>query len=127
MAGIAFLGAAIATICSTFVEAEVEAVKKVESAGKKQILSLFRDMPSKLSTFRQASETKQKELLTKAENLKERRHNLATRSPFVRCLFAVSKMLPSLSIILGGGCFLGYINGGWTVLESLYYSIITGA
>ena len=127
VAGISLLGAALATICSTFVEAEVEAVKKVEDAGKKQILSLFRDMPGKLAKFRHASQEEREKLLSKVEKRKQKRLQLAMRAwSNIQCLAAVGKALPSLSIIFGGGLVLGYLNGGWNVLESLYYSVITG-
>ena len=127
VAGIALLGAAVTTICSTFVEAEVEAVRKVEDAGKKQILSLFRDMPIKVARFREASPEEQKKLLSKGEQRKVRRLKLAKKAWLsIHYLSQIGKMLPSLSIIFGGGLVLGYLNGGWTVLESLYYSVITG-
>jgi hypothetical protein len=126
VAGVAFLGTAIATICSMFVEAEVEAVKKVEDAGKKQILSLFKDMPANLSKFRRSSPNLQQELLDKAEARKKRRIKIVQTLHNAHWLSVVAQSLPSLSIILVGGAIVGYLNGGWTVLESIYYSIITG-
>ena len=128
LAGIAFLGAAVATICSTFVKAEVEAVKKVETAGKRRVLNLFRDMPKTVDKFRKSSEGKQKELLNKANKHKKETPKWASNvmSKF-SCLNFLKSFIPSLAIIHVGGAIMGYLNGGWTFLESMYYAIITAS
>ena len=115
-AGIAFLGAAVATICSSFVQAEVEAVKKVETAGKRRVLKLFRGMPKKIEKEKQQSKIRQESKKEKKEAPK-----WASQLNFLK------SCIPSLAIIHVGGAIMGYLNGGWTFLESMYYAIITAS
>jgi len=125
LAGIAFLGAAVATICSTLVSAEVEAAKTVERASKRRILSLFRDMPKTLGKLRksESSDEVKQELQQKEEKKKRKRDKWIAKSrPW---LSVVKSSLPSLFIIIGGGAIMGYLNGTWSLLDSLYYSAIT--
>ena len=130
IAGITFLGAAVATICSSVVQAEVEAAKKVERVSKRRILNIFGGMPDKLKYFKKSSSKSQKELLEKVEKQKQRKAKLASygaeRAVKVMNTKLLKSYLPSLSVILGGGAIMGKLNHGWSLIDSIYYSIITG-
>ena len=123
--GIAFLGAAVATICSSFVQAEVEAVKKAENAGKRRVLKLFKGMPRKLDKFRKSSEKDRSKIIHKAKKEKKGAPSWASRA--LSKLNCLKSLLPSLAIIHVGGAIMGYLNGDWTFLESMYYATITAS
>jgi hypothetical protein len=124
LAGVAFLGAAVATICSTFVQAEVDAVRKVETLSKRRLLNLFGGMPEKVKKFRSSSQNEQKRALEKTEKREKRRFEMAARA--INGFAGLVEYLPSMTIIFAGGSILGYLNGGWSFVQSIYYSVITG-
>ena len=121
--GIAFLGAAVATICTSFVQAEVEAVKKAETAGKRRVLKLFKGMPKEIDNIRK--EKNQSKIQQKVK--KEQKEAVKWASHVLSKLNFLKSFIPSLAIIHVGGAIMGYINGGWTFLESMYYAIITAS
>ncbi|CAB9521226.1 Two pore potassium channel [Seminavis robusta] len=117
MAGIAFLGAAVATICSTIVHLDVESTKKyMETEGKRRILNLFQNNSENV-----------KEKTTTGENQRDNKlHPMIVKVS--SWLGAVRGSLPSLSIIFLGGAIMRFLDGGWhSIVETMYYSIITAS
>lgn len=118
--GIAFLGAAVATIGTSFVHAQVEATKKARHESQQRLLKLFEGMPKALANFRLRSQRPEPVVQVK---LRERR----VRNWLRRIRKICFRAFPSLSIIMLGGMLVGYVNGGWTVGESLYFSLVTAS
>lgn len=139
MGGIAFLGAAVATIGARVVEAEIHAAQTAQKASRRRIMEIFDGMPNVLFHFRKQSDDEQhNDLLKKAkvargeqkENFaKDPRHRVKPLSLSLGRIVSgvVVKSLPSLSLMMVGGLVMQKLNGGhWKMVDSLYYSVITG-
>jgi len=124
LGGIAFLGTAIATIGSSVLEAEVNAVKKAKRQSKQRVMRLFEGMtPKKLGKGRQMRERMlKKQALRRRINFSKQ---LNDRSKFISEVLV--RVLPALSIVVVGGVIMSYLNGSsWSLADSLYYGIVTG-
>lgn len=125
LGGIAFLGAALATVGGSFVQAEIDTAEKAREKSRKRLMQMFEGMPKTVSRFRSQSHKEQKELLKKGQQKFTRR--------FVRSqnIFRIAKKtflgaLPSLTVILGGGAIMRELNGGGPWVDALYFSLMTG-
>jgi hypothetical protein len=125
LGGIAFLGSAIATVCSSVVEAESSFAKAAKKQSKKRLMQIFEGMPHSLEPFRRKSKQHQtnhfKDAKEKVMNSLHVPHWLADAKD------AVMNALPSLLIIIGGGAAMHKLNGGTgTWIDAIYFSLVTG-
>lgn len=122
LGGVAFLGIAIATIGSSLLEVELEAVEEAKKLSRMRLVEAFEGMPKVLSRFRKGKkavdEPSDKEKLIKTEP-----------TPFQywrkALLRAIPKFIPSFMLMVAGGSIIGHIEG-WSWWNAVYYSFITG-
>jgi potassium channel subfamily K len=138
LGGIAFLGTAVATIGSSLLQAEVDAIAKAREKSKVRLMKVFENMPKKLNHFRTQSRETQKRVLKDAGKSRKKRRRfyeglifgsveeLEGRNRMQSILNMVIRVVPSLSIIFGGGAAMKVLNKGWSWTESIYYSLVTG-
>jgi potassium channel subfamily K, other eukaryote len=126
--GIGFLGSAIATIGSSVVHAEVEAVTTAQRESQKRLMQMFEGMPKVLDIFRGRPHEEQKEsLLASREQGTRRSVEVSPPWPIV-VGNSILRALPPCSIVFGGGAIMRHLNGDrWTWPESFYYALVTGA
>lgn len=124
--GIAFLGTAVATLGHSVVEAEVEAMRKARGQSRRRVMKIFEGMPNIL--HKHGREHKER---TISKNLLNK-YKLKVRLPVKETTLStactiVKSLLPTLSIVLGGAGVVRYLNGGgWSLLDSIYYALVTG-
>jgi hypothetical protein len=63
LGGIAFLGAAVATVDSGLVQAEMDAAEKARRLSHQRLMHIFEGMPQVVGRFRKQSNGEQKELV----------------------------------------------------------------
>lgn len=114
--GIAFLGTAVATISSRLVEAEVEAIEKARQTTKKRIMQVFEGLPKVVPRLKTKDAPKTKQ-----------RPTFSTEVRRISVRNQVFRLVRTFGIILGGGTIVGYLNGGWGLADSLYYSLVTAS
>lgn len=139
LGGIAFLGTAVATIGSSLLQAEVDAIAKAREKSKVRLMKVFENMPKKLNHFRTQSRETQKRVLKDAGKSRKKRRRfyeglifgsveeLEGRNRMQSILNMVIRVVPSLSIIFGGGAAMKVLNKGWSWTESIYYSLVTAS
>lgn len=124
LAGVAFLGIAIATIGTSLVEAEMEAAKKMSS---KRFMHVFDNMPQVVKKFRATAPEENDADTKKKIKLVVPTEQQAPESYWLKSLRKnMLKFVPSFSLLLIGGTIMGHIEG-WSWPNSIYYSIITAA
>jgi Ion channel len=152
MVGIAFLGAAVASVGAKVVQAEVTAAQTATQVSRRRLLHLF-DVDGKDGHFwhkfrkqqqhrrRMKDRSNSKALLEQqAEQVEEdfrekvqrdqrdgAQQHEATLGAIARRL--AIKSLSSLSIIFASGLIMGYLNKAakpWSIQQSLYFSLVTG-
>lgn len=126
LGGIAFLGAAVATVGSSLIHAEVEAAKRARKASRRRLMRLFEGMPHALDTFRNKPHEEQTQVLKKGQNMFEKRVQGRPSKVLNVVKASILRVLPSLTVILGGGAIMRYLNGGGPWVDALYYALITG-
>mmetsp|Transcript_18265 Transcript_18265/g.30309 ORF Transcript_18265/g.30309 Transcript_18265/m.30309 type:complete len:319 (+) Transcript_18265:130-1086(+) len=124
LVGVAFLGAAIATVSSSLLESEMQALKDAKASSRKRFQQVFDDMPDALKTFRLVPDNEQKAHFEQAQQTKTTTPAAMAddSSPAVW-----RSVLPSLVLIFAGGALVHRLNGGsgpWW--DAIYYSVITG-
>lgn len=125
LGGIAFLGAAIATLSAGFVEAESSIAKAAKTQSKKRLMRVFENMPHVLEPFRRKSK-KDQAIHFKEAKAKVMR-SLHVPHWLTEIKDSIIKALPSLFIILGGGAVIYMLNGGTgTWIDAIYFSLVTG-
>jgi hypothetical protein len=133
LGGIAFLGAAIATIGSTVVNAEREAVAVAKKKSRDKLLRLFCDMPHVLGKFRQKSTAQQLKVVRHAEAKTPDQDCPKTAASGPKKWYQTVRRLllpaiPSLSLILTGGLVMRFLEGNtWSLIETLYFSLVTAS
>lgn len=141
MGGIAFLGAAVATVGARVVEAQIFAAETAQRESRKRLMRIFEDMPKVLGRFRkQSSDNQKKDLLEQAKTARQEQDESFSKvfryriKPLSSSSFdwilrsVVVRSLPSLSLMLVGGLIMRKLNGGhWSLVDSIFYSVITGA
>ena len=125
LAGIALLGAAVATIGSRLVQAEVDAAKLAQRESRKRLLQVYEKMPKLVTKMRRASNKEQKNMI------KEAKKQLASiplphLPSFVKTIWkTIGWIMQSLLVVALCGVFIGRLEG-WSYFNSIYYSMITG-
>lgn len=140
MGGIAFLGAAVAAIGGHISEAESNLVQSAGKQSRRRIMRLFEGMPTIVSAFRDQSQEKQRqELLDRAKQARAEFKEKIQEDPLFRVSplessparlvrRVITKISSYLLLLLAGGLIMNRLNGNtWSVSESLYYSLATGA
>lgn len=130
LCGIAFLGAAIATIGGRVIQAEVEAVQEARQRSKKRLAKLFEGMPTVLTRHRHKNRVEQRKAIQKAQT-RMRRVLLDYKAGrwFKAALHVIQRVIPSFSIIFGGSALVHHLNGHpqWFSLDSIYLGLITAS
>jgi hypothetical protein len=129
LVGVAFLGAAIATVSSRIVESQVQALHVAKSKSRKRFQQVFDDMPDVLKTFRLAPDHEQEAHFTQAAQQPKTptATDVASTNDDNAPTAAWRSAIPSLVLIFAGGALVHRLNGGsgpWW--DALYYSVITG-
>lgn len=137
LGGIAFLGAALATIGGRVVQAEREAWQSARRASRDALWRLFdgRDVRAALSDFRhQADARKQWETLQLARVRHKRERDALTKKnrPVVtrwdRAKRMLVTLLPPVSLIAIGGLITNLLEGRpWSFLQSFYFALMTAS
>jgi potassium channel subfamily K len=129
LGGIAFLGAALASIGANLVQAEVNAVNAAKRAGRTRVMKVFDRIPGIL---RKNNTTHLSEIsnitavvpfnatLTRTGDAVP----LAQRTVLASVRSVLWKLIPSFALLLTGGVVMGKLEG-WGWVDSIYYAIIT--
>jgi hypothetical protein len=130
--GIVLLGSAVATLGSNLVQAQVEAVSGTASVSKKRLLGLFDGMPAVLGRYRTRPRgpvtNSYLESLAPAPGDLLRTDDYPPEIQTVKLSDQLQRTLPALATVLVGGFITNWLNGGsWSSLDSIYYSLVTGA
>jgi hypothetical protein len=128
LGGIAFLGAALASIGAGLVQAETNAVNAAKQAGRKRVMALFEGMPRALKKTKGQAVTNVTAVIKFDANATKTGDAIApsTRGKTLMATVrsVIWKLIPSLTLLLAGGVAIGRLEG-WGWLDSMYYSIIT--
>jgi hypothetical protein len=125
LCGIALLGAAVASIGSRLVQAEIDAVKAAQRQSRKRMYQVYDHMPNILKKMRRASKKEKAKVMIEAKKTL-RAINLPQFSSGLRIfLKTIQYVLQSLAVVGFGGLVVGYFEG-WHWIDSLYFSLITG-
>ncbi|GAX19369.1 potassium channel subfamily K, other eukaryote [Fistulifera solaris] len=130
LCGIAFLGAAIATIGGRVIQAEVEAVQEARQRSKKRLAKIFEGMPAVLKRHRHKNHIEQRQAVQKAQTRMRRTLEEYKAGRWVTTIAQlVRRVLPSLFIIFGGSALVHHLNGHsrWFSLDSIYLGLITAS
>jgi hypothetical protein len=133
LGGIAVLGAALASIGARFVEAELHAIKAAQTLSRKRAIKFFDRLPKivgrngkkKQHTSTNSTVTAVvpfNATATKATGELVVPPRRKTISATVRSV--VLNLIPSLTLLVIGGIAMGRLEG-WSVMDSIYYSVIT--
>ena len=119
LAGVVILGAAISSIGTRLINAEVEAIQVAERASRRSLLNVFDALP-RLLTNNSTQPIKFKNEPEKMEIEKQ------VSVPIWRQLLmkATKTVVPAFSVLFMGGLLMGRLEG-WQWPDSLYYSLIT--
>ena len=136
LGGIAFLSSFLATVGSSLLQAEQEALEKAERKSRQQIKSIFHDMNESLFHFKKKPKNEREEHLknkrsSRSNNKKQKDNKDAALSKLSRWSMVsqvFQRSLPSLFVILTGGWIMNILNGKtWSVLETIYFSMVTAS
>ena len=127
LGGIAWLGAAVATVGSKFVQAEMKMIQKSRQGSRKRLERLFEGMPRVLQRHRGKDRKDRLEALRIARENVEKELEVKLQWPsVVKNTFL--RVLPSLAIIFGGGYIMQRLNGNtWAISDVAYFSLITAS
>ena len=128
--GIALLGAAVATIGSRLVKAEIDAARIAREQGRKRLIQVYDQLPHVKKKTPKRNPTKQEEKESKAKEA-ARLHLPNIRFPkippgVITILNAIRTIIQSLFVVAIGGLVIGKLEG-WSISNSLYYSLITAS
>jgi potassium channel subfamily K len=126
LVGIALLGAAVATIGSRLVQAEIEAAKLARRQSQKSLLQVYDRMPKLVTSLRRASKKEHKKVVAEAKQ-----HlsllQLPHVPPAIATVWKATRwILQSMFVVAFGDLVIGRFEGSWSWQNSLYYSLITG-
>jgi hypothetical protein len=129
LVGVAFLGAAIATVSSRIVESQVQALQVAKASSRRRFQQVFDDMPNVLKTFKLAPDHEQEaHFVQAAQQPKTPTASTGVSTTDDNAPTADWRSaIPSLVLIFAGGALIHRLNGGsgpWW--DALYYSVITG-
>jgi len=132
LGGIAFLAAALATIGSNLVEAELKAVKAAQKLGRSRVMRMFENMPQLLSKRTKKSIRSSSSTVTTVVPFNAT--SILTGEPLLPRPKAktgwdvardvAGKLMRPFAFLVVGGVGLGRLEG-WSVGDSIYYAIIT--
>ena len=125
LTGIALLGAAVATIGSRLVQAEIDAVQKAKIESRKRLFQMYDSMPMVVRIIRRANSREKKKIMAEAKKRLEIIKLPHFPSGMVVFAKAARNVLQSLAIVAIGGFVVGRFEG-WSLANSMYYSLITG-
>lgn len=129
LGGIAFLGAALASIGASLAQAEVNAVSAAKRAGQKRVMTLFDHMPRVLKRSNDQLDVTTNVTAVVPFNTTATKTGEAVPPKEPKTIWAavrsvIWKLIPSFTLLLVGGAAIGRLEG-WDWIDSLYYAIIT--
>jgi hypothetical protein len=122
--GIALLGAAIATIGSKLVQAEMDGIDQARKESRKRLFQLMEGMPKLVQRIRGGNKQEQHKLIQETKEMLGIA-KLKMPKPVSIIFKFVRYAYQSLAVVVVGGLVIGKLEG-WNWLDSLYYSLITG-
>ena len=125
LTGIALLGAAVATIGSRLVQAEMEAAAIARRQSRKRLIQVYEKMPKVIRNVRKATHKEEKKTLMEARKLLQSMPHPHLPKPLTRIWKATRWVLQSLALVAFGGLVIGKLEG-WSMFDSIYYAMITG-
>ena len=119
LAGIVILGAAISSIGTRFINAEIEAIRVAERASRRSLLNVFDALPRLLAN----NSTLPMKVKKEVERMEVEKQ---ISIPFWRKLLmeAAKTVVPAFLVLFMGGLLMGRLEG-WQWSDSLYFSLIT--
>lgn len=129
LGGIAFLGAALASIGANLVQAEVHAVNRAKTVAHKRVISLFDHMPRILrKNGNQTASVTSNVTAVVPFNVTSIKTGVvippAEKNVWATVRSVLWKLLPSFTLLMVGGLAIGRLEG-WGWVDSMYYAIIT--
>jgi hypothetical protein len=128
LGGIAFLGAALASIGAKFVEAELTAVKAAQNASRKSAMNIFEHWPHVLGRHEKDKHVSTVTAIVPFNATLTKTGDLIvpppTKSVWATVRSVIMKLIPSLTLLLMGGVAIGRLEG-WSLMDSMYFAIIT--
>lgn len=113
LAGVTLLGAALASIGTRIIDAELHAFQRVENQVKKEIFHYF----GSTRLHQNGKRKKEKPL----DNIMKKINSFSWRQQLFSIL---EQLVPFFVFLFGSGWLIGRLEG-WSFLDSTYYSIIT--
>lgn len=126
LTGIALLGAAVATIGSKLVQAEVEAVSKAKKESRKRLFQMYDHMPKIVRKVQQAEPKEKENVMKEASKKLTKIHVPILAKRYSIVLNAARYVAQILGVVAFGGLVVGKFEG-WSVIDSFYYSLITAS
>ena len=126
LGGIAFLGSALASVGGSVVKAELDAASEARGETRNRLLQLFEGLPQVVASYRRPRGPSSSYL----ESLSQpslRSIKLPDDIKTVSAFDKFRRFLPALGMVVVGGAVMNHLNGGgWSILETVYFSIMTG-
>jgi hypothetical protein len=132
LGGIAVLGAALASIGARFVEAELNAIRAAQTQSRKRVIKFFDRLPKIVGQKGKKKHASTNSTVTavvpfNATATKATGEHIVPppRKTFWATVRSVIfNLIPSLTLLMMGGIAMGRLEG-WSITDSIYYSIIT--
>jgi potassium channel subfamily K, other eukaryote len=117
LGGVCLLGAAISSLGSRLVNAEIEAIKGAERASRRRLLKVLDAMPGGVVPNKQQLDQEE----SGQPNRKE-----STNAPWwtKKLLQTAQSLIPAFTVLITGGLIMGRLEG-WHWTDALYFSVIT--
>ena len=126
IAGIALLGAAVATIGSKLVQEGVETAKLAEKESRKRLIQIYDKMPKLVKTLREGDKDEHPTIVEIASQTPAVSMLRRFLKPFVSLWTGLRWILSSLLVVAFSGLIMGKLEG-WNFTDSIYYSLITAS
>jgi len=128
LGGIAFLGAALASIGANLVQAEFSAVNAAKKASRRRFMTLFDRIPRIVKKNGNqtviSNVTAVVPFNATAAKMGSAVAPVAQKSVWATVRSVIWRLIPSLTLLMMGGVAIGRLEG-WGWIDSIYYAIIT--
>ena len=124
LGGIAFLGAALASIGATLVEAELNAVNTAKRVSRKRAMTIYDRMPRVLKRNGKTPANSNVTAVVKFDATDAVAPPAAPKTVWETVRSVIWKLIPSFTLLLMGGVAIGRLEG-WSWIDSMYYAVIT--
>jgi hypothetical protein len=121
--GLAFLGAAVAVVGSSVVQAEIDAVQTARKESRKRLMQLFEGMPAILKLQKPSKAVLSTQYMAQIEKNRPPVPKLVTEMKNI-----LRSVAPVMSIVVLGGLIMRYLNkSSWSIGESIYFALVTAS